>query len=170
MGQVVYVSLGSNQGDRFANLSAAVASIEQEVGGIEKISRICQTPPWGFEAELDFYNLCIQLTTSIGPIDLLEKFQTIEEKLGRTQKTTSGYSSRKIDIDILSIDALIICSPQLTLPHPHLHERRFVLEPLLEIAPDFVHPSFKKSISELINQCKDQTELTILAQKIYTNC
>lgn len=170
MGQLVHLSLGSNQGDRIANLNAAVEAICKEFGAIETISSIYQSPPWGFEAEMDFYNLCMSLKTNVTPVELLETFQSIETKLGRQKKQSAVYLSRTIDIDILSVDALVMESASLTVPHPQMHNRRFVLEPLLEIAPNFIHASSQKSISELIKECKDVTELTILRQKIYYNC
>ncbi len=170
MGQLVYVSLGSNIEDRYEHLSKAVEAIANRTGKVLKISSIYVTPPWGFEANLDFFNICLLLETTCTPEALLVAFQDIERELGRIRTENQGYNSRPIDIDILTVAEIITNTPNLVIPHPKMSERRFVLEPLREIAPDFIHPISNKSIQQLINACSDNSDITILDQKISTKC
>lgn len=133
----VYLSLGSNTGDRKRNMQLAVALLEAHVGHVVKQSTIIETEPWGFSSPNRFLNGCVLLLTEKTPLEVLEATQAIERQLGRTQKSTDGqYHDRPIDIDILLYDNLQLDDPRLTLPHPHMAERDFVMIPLREIMPE----------------------------------
>jgi 2-amino-4-hydroxy-6-hydroxymethyldihydropteridine diphosphokinase len=159
MGKIVYLSLGSNLGDRIETIQQALKQIEQFVGPIENVSRFYETEPWGFESDQKFVNICISLNTEIPPNDLLKSLQNIEKELGRTKSSNKGYASRTIDIDILTIGMDIIQSQNLIVPHPAMENRKFVLFPLQEIAPNFIHPKTAKTIKQLIALCADETSV-----------
>ncbi|MGI9550447.1 MAG: 2-amino-4-hydroxy-6-hydroxymethyldihydropteridine diphosphokinase [Aurantibacter sp.] len=150
-----YLSLGSNLGDKLAMLQEAVFSLEKKVGTAKAISPVYQSTAWGFEGD-DFFNICVIVTTDLGPQRLLATLFDIESSMGRKRSGEEGYEPRCIDIDILYYDRKIINNDQLTLPHPKLHERRFVLRPLADIAPQFYHPILKKDTRNLLQECKDE--------------
>ena len=166
MGRIIYASLGSNLGDKLSNLSRAVGLIHSKVGSVSKISSIYMTPPWGFESDQDFFNICIQIDSKLSPNEVLQAFNHIEDELGRIRTSEPGYSSRLIDIDILTIDSETIDSTELTIPHPKMQERYFVLLPLQEIANNFVHPVSTKTIQQLIQECPDESPYQIHDFKI----
>jgi 2-amino-4-hydroxy-6-hydroxymethyldihydropteridine diphosphokinase len=143
----VFLLLGSNLGERGRYLELAVIEIERLVGRIEKRSTIHQTPAWGKTDEPDYLNQVLLVKTNLKPLDILHTALAIEKSLGRIRKEKWG--SRTIDIDILFYGDEIINQPELTVPHPQLHKRKFTLAPMTEIAPDFVHPVLGKSIGEL---------------------
>lgn len=146
----VYLALGSNQGDRKALLHQAIDAIDRSLGRVDSISSFIETEPWGFTSPHPFLNATLLLSTELTPLELLDATQAIEHELGRRQKSDeAGYTDRPIDIDLLFYEDLILESPRLTLPHPLLHRRAFVLDPLLEIAPDLLHPILGKTITEL---------------------
>lgn len=146
----VYLALGSNQGDRKALLHQAIDAIDRSLGRVDSISSFIETEPWGFTSPHPFLNTTLLLSTELTPLELLDATQAIERELGRWQKSDqAGYTDRPIDIDLLFYEDLILESPRLTLPHPLLHRRAFVLDPLLEIAPDLLHPILGKTITEL---------------------
>jgi len=145
-----FLSLGSNIGHKRRNIITASALLAERAGDILALSALYETEPWGFESDNTFLNAAIMLETSLSPEDLLSLTMQIEKEMGRTTKTNGQYQDRIIDIDILTYDNLIMETPQLTLPHPHMHERVFVLEPLSEIAPGLIHPILRKSISQLL--------------------
>lgn len=146
----VYLALGSNQGDRKALLYQAIDAIDHSLGRVDSISSFIETEPWGFTSPHPFLNTTLLLNTELTPLELLDATQAIERELGRRQKSDqAGYTDRPIDIDLLFYEDLILESPRLTLPHPLLHRRAFVLDPLLEIAPDLLHPILGKTITEL---------------------
>lgn len=167
MGKLVYASLGSNLGDRFENLKKAISSIHQSVGRVSKISSIYITPPWGFESNNDFFNVCIEISTEKSPEEVLKNFESIENQLGRIRNSSIGYTSRPIDLDILTYSDKIISTEKLCIPHPRLGDRNFVLRPLLEIAPTFIHPQSTKTIQHLIADCQDEAPYKIHEEKIY---
>ena len=149
--------LGTNLGDTFQNLKQAILLLEEyHIKPIE-ISSVFKTEPWGFETEHWFFNLALKMETDLPPQHLLYKILEIERVMGRVRNPNTGYEDRLIDIDILFYDSEIIHFPDLIIPHPKLHERRFVLEPLLELNQDFIHPIFNKSIGQLYKECKDLT-------------
>ena len=131
---VVYLSLGSNLGDRHATMRRAIDMLNAEAGTVDRQSSSLETEPWGFESANKFLNMCVRLLTTLTPEQLLLKTQDIEKRLGRTVKSVDGqYHDRPIDIDMLMYDDVNISTPALTLPHPHMHERDFVMIPLREI-------------------------------------
>ena len=145
-----FLSLGSNIGNKRKNIITASTLLAERAGDILALSALYETEPWGFKSDNTFLNAVLMLETSLSPEDLLALTIQIEKEVGRTTKTNGQYQDRIIDIDILTYDNLIMKTPQLTLPHPHMHERDFVLEPLTEIAPGLIHPVLKKSISQLL--------------------
>lgn len=144
---VIYLSLGSNLGDRLANLHAALDALPPEVV-IQAASKIYETPAWGFEDQPAFLNMAIKGGTSLKPEPLLKHLKQLETRLGR--EPSFHWGPRLIDIDLLFYDALVMDTPPLVIPHPHLHERAFVLLPLADIAADLVHPILHKSIHQLL--------------------
>lgn len=130
----VYLSLGSNLGDRKATMRRAIGLLNERAGSVDRQSSFIETEPWGFESTNKFLNMCVRLLTTLSPEQLLMATKQIERELGRTQKSVNGqYHDRPIDIDILMYDDLQLSTPDLTLPHPHMQEREFVMIPLREI-------------------------------------
>lgn len=147
----VFLSLGSNKGNRFLFITTALLSIQKlPYTYIVKISSFYETQPYKVENQNDFINLVAELETQLSPKELFNYVLEIEKKLGR--KSKGDLQSREIDIDILFYDDFIIETQELTIPHPDLHNRIFVLQPFYEIEPEFIHPVFKKSIKELLSQ------------------
>ena len=131
---ILYLSLGSNLGDRHAIMRRAIHLINNEVGCVDRQSSPIETEPWGFKSANKFLNMCIRVQTSLSPEAVLDVTQDIERRLGRTLKSVDGqYHDRPIDIDMLMYDNLHLSTTRLTLPHPHMHERDFVMIPLREI-------------------------------------
>jgi 2-amino-4-hydroxy-6-hydroxymethyldihydropteridine diphosphokinase len=144
--KLVYLSLGSNVGDRAANMQAAIARLSS-LGEVVAVSSFYETEPVGFAAQPWFLNCAVKLDTEKTPKQLLAGILDLEQEMGRRRMQTNG--PRTIDIDILLYGDSIIKTKGLIIPHPAMHERRFVLEPMAEIAPDVLHPVFKRSIREL---------------------
>ena len=147
MEHIVYLALGTNLGDRSANLRAAIQALAPEIKVIVE-SMVYETPPWGYVNQPAFLNMAVKCKTDLDIESLLKCLKQLEVRLGREQ--SFHWGPRLIDIDILFYDDLILESDSLTIPHPRLHERAFVLVPLAEIAPDLVHPVLKKMIKELL--------------------
>lgn len=146
-----YLSLGTNLGDRKSHLVQAVALLAERAGTIGALSSLYETEPWGFQSDNRFLNIALQLETSRPPLELLAVTRLIEIEMGRVAKSQGGvYEDRVIDIDLLLYEGVIMQTDVLTLPHPHMHERRFVLEPMAEIAPDLTHPLLQKTMKELL--------------------
>ncbi|MCC6298867.1 MAG: 2-amino-4-hydroxy-6-hydroxymethyldihydropteridine diphosphokinase [Anaerolineales bacterium] len=143
---VVYLALGSNMGNRLMNLKEAISSLAPQME-VKAKSAVYETPPWGFEDQEKFLNQVVRVETYLKPEQLLKHLKRLEVALGRKESVKNG--PRLIDIDILFYDDLVLYSPALTIPHPFMHERGFVLVPLMEIASDFVHPVRKKTVREL---------------------
>jgi 2-amino-4-hydroxy-6-hydroxymethyldihydropteridine diphosphokinase len=157
--RTTYLALGSNQGNKLEILQQAVNLLAERVGIIAKISPIYQTESWGFKGD-DFFNLCIEIKSKFKPDNLLKETLEIETILGRKRSKSTTFESRTIDIDILFFDDEIIFSKNLIVPHQEITKRRFVLEPLSDIAPHFIHPIEKKSIKTLLNECSDAKKIT----------
>lgn len=146
--------LGGNLGDRVSNLRHCNTLIEELLGPIVENSSIYETEPWGKSDQPSFLNQALQIETSLPPMELLSACLTIEKKMGRSRDEKWG--ARVIDIDIIYFDNQILNSIDLILPHPRMAERKFVLTPLAEINPSFVHPVLLKTNEELLKECKDQ--------------
>lgn len=149
-----YLLLGTNLGNRTENLSKATAAIRMFLGRVEVQSHIYETEPWGKPHQPLFYNQAIKITTPCSPLETLHLIKQVEFLLGRDR--SEKWSPRIIDIDILFFDEIAIESPVLTIPHAHIADRKFTLEPLREIAPDLVHPVLHQTITELFLTCKDE--------------
>jgi len=163
--RITYLSLGTNQGNKLENLQKAINLIDDRVGGIQKISSVYQTPSWGFEGE-NFFNICIKVSTYQQPEVLLSSLLEIEQELGRLRSSEKGYQNRKIDIDILLFDDEIIFSKLLIVPHPKMLDRKFVLIPLAEIAPNELHPIKKTQLSVCAQNCNDASEISMIKEKL----
>ena len=154
----VYISLGSNKGDRLKYLQDATDLIFKNIGKITAISNVYNTPALGFEGD-DFLNACLLLETDLEAKALMKSLLEIEKSLGRVRTKSKGFEARTIDLDILYFDEEIINSKALKIPHPELHKRMFVLKPLNDIAPKLIHPQFQKSTTELLEICEDKSEV-----------
>ena len=148
-----YIGIGSNLGNREKNLEISLGLIREKAGAIITESEVIESEPWGFEADTHFLNMVARLVTDLNPRALLASLMEIETEMGR-KRSSKGYQSRIIDLDILLYDDLVIETGDLIIPHPQLHRRLFVLEPLSEIDPGLMHPVFKKTVSDLITLLK----------------
>jgi 2-amino-4-hydroxy-6-hydroxymethyldihydropteridine diphosphokinase len=149
----VFLLIGGNMGDRLQNLHQAIAHLSATCGPVIQQSAVYETAAWGKTDQAAFLNQALLLTTSLTPQELITTILSVEEQLGRRRMERNG--PRVIDIDIIFYNDLVMHEPHLTIPHPQLQNRRFVLVPLVEIAPEFVHPVFHKTITELLEECKD---------------
>ncbi|MBT8271291.1 MAG: 2-amino-4-hydroxy-6-hydroxymethyldihydropteridine diphosphokinase, partial [Bacteroidia bacterium] len=152
------IALGSNQGDRFKNLQVAIDEIHLKAGTVQKISRVYRTPAEGFEGP-EFLNACILLKTYLSPHGLLKALLRIEQKMGRERKNLEQPESRPIDLDLLIFEDAVKKTKRLTVPHPSMSERMFVLKPLDDIAPELLHPKLNKTVAELLMELECNTEL-----------
>ena len=146
---IAYLGLGTNIGNKRRNMITAAALLAERVGDVLALSGFYETEPWGFESENFFLNAAVKLKTSFSPLELLQITQQIEKELGRAEKSNGVYHDRIIDIDILLYDDEVLQTPELTLPHPLMLERKFVMDPFAEIAPFVVHPVLKERIIDL---------------------
>jgi len=154
----VFLGLGTNMGKRADNLRTAVQSIETDIGRVVKTSSVYETEPWGFLSEEQFLNMVVGVETELTPSGLMAKILSIETLLGR-ERGEKQYVSRVIDIDILLYEDQIIQEKNLKIPHPLMHERRFVLEPLCEIEQDLIHPLLGKPFKYLLSKCEDSSKV-----------
>jgi 2-amino-4-hydroxy-6-hydroxymethyldihydropteridine diphosphokinase len=159
---VAYLLTGSNLGQRENNLCQAVCALNNHAGKVLSKSGLYQSPAWGFSHPDDFINQAIMLETNLSPNLLLENILLIEGRMGR-RRSHDGYEARKIDIDILLYDQLIMHEEHLIIPHPLMQERRFALMPLAEIAGEVIHPAARKTINELLLDCTDNSQVTFFA-------
>jgi len=158
----VFVLLGSNLGDRELLVNQASKMIGERCGKIVAKSRLYESEPWGFKSEHWFLNQVVKVETAFSPDALMEVLLEIEKELGRDRSVPhEGYVSRPMDLDILYFGNEIIDTQMVNAPHPHLHERRFTLLPLCDIAPDYVHPVMKKTNLQLLDECQDAGKVNI---------
>lgn len=162
----VYLGLGTNLGDREANLKTAVKKIAAEVGDVFILSSMYETEPWGFSSKDKFLNMVAGVETELSPSGLLGRVLMIEAVMGRL-RDGKEYSSRIIDIDILIYGDAKMKTKSLVIPHPLFHQRKFVLVPFCEIAPAIVHPVLKKDIRNLLQECSDKGEVRRYRQAIF---
>jgi len=148
-------------GDRISYLNQAIQHIETDIASIQKASSVYETQSWGKTDSPDYLNQVVLLQSNLSSQIILEKVLAIEITMGRIREEKWG--SRIIDIDILFYDSDIINAPGLHVPHPELHNRRFTLEPLVEISPLFVHPVLKKTVTQLKNELND----SLVVKKLY---
>lgn len=152
MGNTAYLGIGTNLGDKATHIRQAVELIGQRVGTVLAVSSFYQSEPWGFVSDNRFLNVAVQVATSLSPMELLRETQSIEKLMGRTEKTTSTYADRIIDIDILFYGQMVLDTETLKIPHPLLPERDFVVIPLAEIAPQLIHPTLHLRMEELADR------------------
>ena len=150
---IVYLILGGNRGNRTEIISTAIVLLSSRIGPVQTKSRLYESESWGFNSE-NFINQVVVLKTTLSPAHILEISLEIETQLGRT-RSGNGYEARTLDIDLLYYDALVINSDFLTIPHPRIGNRRFVLMPLTEVAPDLVDPATGISVKEMVESCPD---------------
>jgi 2-amino-4-hydroxy-6-hydroxymethyldihydropteridine diphosphokinase len=153
----VVLSIGTNQGNRLENIESCLQLIHHEVATVVKVSKVYETPSWGFDSEV-FYNIAIVVHTFDSAAEILSKILEIEQQMGRVREDTLGYQSRIIDIDIVAFDNEIIATDQLQVPHPLMQDRIFVLKPMLDLNLEWIHPVFQKDVAELLFETKDKSE------------
>lgn len=152
----VVLLLGSNEGERVSLLMRAVGEVARRIGTVSCASSLYETEPWGFETEQNFLNQALVVDTDMEADEVLRVALEIEKDLGRVRpKDTVGYASRTMDIDLIFYNSVMMDSPHLTLPHPRMQVRRFVLEPLAQIIPDYIHPKIRKTMRQLLDECTD---------------
>ncbi len=164
----VYLSLGSNLGHRYALLQKAIFRLQERVGSVVELSPVYENPAVGFEGD-DFLNACVGIDTVLSPQTLLKVVLQIEKELGRQRANCSGYQSRTLDIDLIFYEQETINTPTLVIPHPRMHERHFVLQPLADIAPKAYHPQLHQEVHSLLQQCEDQSDLNKFNASLYKN-
>ncbi|KRB56265.1 2-amino-4-hydroxy-6-hydroxymethyldihydropteridine diphosphokinase [Flavobacterium sp. Root186] len=157
----VVLSIGSNQGNRLENIESCIALIHQEVGTVIRVSKLYETPAWGFESDA-FYNCALLLHTTSSAQKILNQVLKVEKQLGRIRSNQEGYQSRIIDVDVIVFDDEVIETEKLHIPHPLMQNRNFVLLPIQDLKLDWKHPVFQKSISELITISPDDSVCTIV--------
>ncbi len=162
---LAYLGLGSNIGNKIGYIRRSLVALSRlPKTKITKVSSLYETEPYGKKEQPWFINIVVEILTELSPLELFKKCKSIETKLGRQKR--ERWAEREIDIDILLYDDIVLSTPELQIPHPDMHNRRFVLIPLSEIAPNAIHPIFKKSISELLIECKDTTRIIHIPEKI----
>ena len=149
---IYYLNIGTNLGDRHANIAAAVAALEQRTRASVRISDAVETPAWGFSSPNDFLNVGVSLKSHIRPLDMLTLLKDIERTMGSSihRDAAGNYADRIIDIDIVAIDEMVVDEPSLQVPHRHLAQREFFLRPMAQLAPHWMHPLLHKSATQLL--------------------
>lgn len=159
----VILSIGSNKGNRLYHIKSCISLIHKKVATVVKTSKLYETPSWGFQGEA-FYNCAILVHTYKKAEDILREILEIEKELGRVRSQSANYENRTIDIDIITFDDQIIETQNLQIPHPRMQERLFVLQPLKDIFPDYIHPKTKKTIKQLVQDCTDSGEFKVVSE------
>jgi deoxyguanosine kinase len=157
----VILSLGTNQGNRLENIERCIADLHKEVGTIIRVSKLYETPSWGFESET-FYNCAVIMNTHKSAHQILEEVLLLEEALGRIRQDVAGYQARIIDIDVITFDEEIIASEKLQVPHPHMQNRLFVLLPMRDLNLDWRHPILQKYLHELLVLSEDKSNCKVV--------
>ena len=147
-----YINIGTNLGDRQANIAAAVSALEHLTGAKALCSDAVTSPPWGYQSANEFLNMAVAIDSDIAPAHMLALLKRIEDEVGTSvhRNAQGEYCDRIIDLDIMAIDQLSINTPLLTVPHPHLAERRFFIEPFMQLAPDWCHPLTHLSLAQML--------------------
>lgn len=161
----IVLSLGSNQGNRLESILSCINIIHYEIATVVKVSRVYETPAWGFESD-PFYNCAILIHTSKSAQKILSKILKVEKQLGRIRSNEKGYQSRIIDVDIISCNEDLIESENLEIPHKQMQNRKFVLLPMQDLGMNWMHPKLKKSIPELLQVCEDNSECKIVEKLV----
>ena len=159
---IAYLLLGTNLGNKEENLRQAIKLLKK-IGKVKKQSSIYETEPWGFSDERIFFNMALCFETDLNPFELISEILKIEISIGRNRQIKQ-WVAREIDIDIIFFDDIVLNEEHLTIPHPHAKNRKFVLVPLKEIASQFIHPGEGKSVSDLLIECPDESEVEILRE------
>jgi 2-amino-4-hydroxy-6-hydroxymethyldihydropteridine diphosphokinase len=154
----VFLGIGGNIGNKRLNFEKVHFWVEEELGKILCESSVYETVPWGFSSDENFWNQVFLIETELQPEEILVKINRIEKVFGR-KRESGKYTSREMDIDILYYEDLAVETEKLVIPHPHLSNRMFVLAPLAEIAPEFLHPVLKKTNRQLLEACTDESEI-----------
>ncbi|WP_025743860.1 2-amino-4-hydroxy-6-hydroxymethyldihydropteridine diphosphokinase [Aquimarina pacifica] len=162
---LIHISLGSNISNRIEFLQNAINEVYKTIGDIVSISRVYETPAWGFNSD-PFYNACILVRTFLTTSDALDKLLAIENLLGRNRTNTDGYQARTIDLDIIFSSEGIIDTKKLQVPHPHMQDRKFVLVPLVDIAETEIHPVLQQTVQQLLTNTSDNSTVTIVSNKL----
>ena len=164
---IVYLSLGSNIGDRIGYLQQATSllSLTPEIS-VVSTSSFYESEPWQMNSENWFVNAVLQISTTLSPEQILSECQRIEKQLGRKRTETIGYTDRTIDIDILFFDNQVISTKDLTVPHRFFHNRAFIMVPMLEIAQDFIHPIYNKTVMELYEELENPEMVCLYGTRV----
>ena len=164
----VYLSLGSNLGNRYVQLQQSLFALARRLGRVTRVSAVYENPASGFQGG-DFLNACIALETEASPSEVLGTLLALEQQMGRQRNGSKNYESRTIDIDLLYYGEEIISTAELTVPHPKLAERNFVLKPLADIAPQYYHPILQKDTRNLLQESRDPHPLTKTTLRLFTD-
>lgn len=163
----VFIALGSNLGDRLFSMRQALGEIDRRLGPVVLCSSLYESAAWGDEDQQAFYNALCEIHTKISPLSLLHELQNIEKGLGKSKERTWG--PRTIDLDIIYYGKKIIVEKDLIIPHPNMYLRNFVLQPLAEMAPEFIHPLMKKKTESLLRECPDHSKIDRISTFWSTN-
>ncbi len=161
MQRQIYLCIGGNLGEREANLEEAIGFIDINIGDVLGLSSVYESEPWGMTDVPNFLNQVVHIQCELSNEVLVKEIAELEEFFGR-ERSAGGYVSREMDVDVLFIDMEIVDTETLIVPHPRMAERRFVLEPLAEIAPDLMHPQLKQTVTEILKACADKGKVTRL--------
>ncbi|MDR1864991.1 MAG: 2-amino-4-hydroxy-6-hydroxymethyldihydropteridine diphosphokinase [Bacteroidales bacterium] len=161
--ETAYLMLGGNMGDRAAYLRQGIALLGSSAGKVLRLSAVYESEPWGMSDPVWFLNQAVELQTALGVFDLLDALQDMEHSLGRT-RVAGGYRARVIDMDIVLYGSSTVNTPRLTVPHPLMAQRMFVLQPLSELIPNMVHPVLKLTVGELTARCPDRLRVRLFAK------